>query len=44
MYKEVYTYLVTAGLVVKHSDAIWRNEAGDVVASEKDGIGCESAL
>jgi hypothetical protein len=43
MYEEVYTYLVTAGLAVKHSDAIWRNEAGDVVPSEKDGFGCKTA-
>jgi hypothetical protein len=43
MYEEVYTHLVTAGLVVKHSDAIWQNEAGDVVPYGKDGFGCESS-
>jgi hypothetical protein len=30
------------GIVVKHDCAVWQNEAGEVVNSEKEAYGCQS--
>jgi hypothetical protein len=43
MYDEVYANLVTSGLAVKHDEAVLQNEAGEIVACEKEAFGCQSA-
>jgi len=42
MYDEVYSHLVSTNLAVKHEEAVWRNEAGDVVFCEKEAMGLKS--
>ncbi len=44
MYTKIYSHLVTAGLAVKHDEAVWRNEAGKVVLCEQDACGMKSCF
>ena len=44
MYTEIYSHLVTAGLAVKHDEAVWRNEAGEVVLCKEDACGMKSCF
>jgi len=42
MYNEVYSHLVASGLAVKHEKDLYRDENGNVVASEEEAMGLKS--
>jgi hypothetical protein len=42
MYNEVHSHLVLSGLAVKLTEAVWQNQAWDVVSCEKEAMGLKS--